>query len=108
VAYTRLLNPTDAAGNPVFARADDACFFETPAHVPAGVFPPMGWRGRDRHDVDCPAAMDDPAWDECAPGEIRQDPATKRCMCEAVESVMGPDTPRLAIACPMARASAPR
>ena len=98
--FTLLRNPTDPAHGAIFAADDDSCFYETSVAVPEGTFPPMGWRGRDRHPIDCPPEMDDPIWDGCAPGEVLENPGTHRCVCSAIAFVEGPDTPRSRIACP--------
>lgn len=99
-SYDVSLNPLDAASRALFAREDDTCFYETPGMpIPAGSDPPMGFRNTVRHDADCSEAMDDPAWDGCAPGEITQSSSTGRCVCTEIAAVMVVVTP-WAIDCP--------
>jgi hypothetical protein len=74
----KTLNPKDALGRIVFAGSDDVCFVEVPRKSseppPRGVVPPATER------VDCPPAMDDPAWDHCT-GRLVIDEAAGTCAC---------------------------
>jgi hypothetical protein len=74
------LNPTDAQGRTVYAAMDDTCYVEVPMKPP---YPPMptGSRYVDTVAVDCPAAMNDPAWDTCDGSTLSRSKAKGECYC---------------------------
>lgn len=75
-----LLNPRDAQGRVIFTRPDDVCMVEgTPKEPrPQSLPPGLPWRSLER--IDCPPAMDDPAWDDC-PDRLVRDEGTGTCAC---------------------------
>jgi hypothetical protein len=71
----RPLNPKDG-GRTVFAGADDRCFVEMPTKETS----PDGRLVRATEHVDCPAEMNDPAWDHCT-AQIVVDEGGGKCFC---------------------------
>jgi hypothetical protein len=90
------LNPTDAEGHTIYTGGDDACYFETPAPPPTTP-QPTGSRNVDFHPVDCPPAMNDPAWDTCA-GSLLRSKKTGECVCAPL--VGNPPPPPTKNVCP--------
>lgn len=91
------LNPTDAQGRTVYAAMDDTCYVEVPMKPP---FPPMptGARAVQSIPVDCPAAMDDPAWDTCDGSTLSRSKAKGECYCLPLGG--NPPPPPLKNRCP--------
>lgn len=93
----RVLNPTDVDGRRIHAGYDDRCSVEVPpkGEPPKNLPPGMPWK--ETVYVDCPPAMDDPAWDHCAQ-DLVLDEGTKACFC--VATVGNPPPPPRKQACP--------
>lgn len=73
------VNPFDAKGRTIYASSDGSCYVKVPP--PPGT--PIGPPGIDRstpETVDCPDAMQDPAWDTCF-GETMSRLANGKCIC---------------------------
>lgn len=78
-ANSKRLNPSDAQGRIVLARADGHCYVRIPP--PPGT--PIGPPGMDQSKplvVDCPDSMQDPAWDTCLHEELTL-LASGECIC---------------------------
>lgn len=73
-AKVKELNPRDDKGNTIFSRGPE-CFIRVPFDNP-----PTSWQPLKIKVVDCPPAMDDPAWDRCETGRILR-AATGMCVC---------------------------
>jgi hypothetical protein len=91
------LNPTDAQGRTVYAAMDDTCYVEVPMKPP---YPPMpsGARAIETIPVDCPSAMDDPAWDTCDGSTLSRSKAKGECYCLPLGG--NPPPPPLKNRCP--------
>jgi hypothetical protein len=90
------LNPKDAAGGTVFVAADDGCYTAVPdpnppKNLPTGASPQIVTR------VDCPPAMDDPAWDTCGERLVR---VKSRGTCYCVPTGGNPPPPPVPNVCP--------
>jgi hypothetical protein len=73
----RGLNPT-LEGRSVSAASDGSCYIELPP--PEGTPPPPpGGSNYVRKNVDCPEAMQDPAWDTCLHGSLSTDGTNCEC-----------------------------
>ncbi|HMR77509.1 MAG TPA: hypothetical protein PKD61_20515 [Polyangiaceae bacterium] len=73
----RGLNPT-LEGRSVSAASDGTCYIELPP--PEGTPPPPpGGSNYVRKNVDCPEAMQDPAWDTCLHGTLSTDGTKCEC-----------------------------
>jgi hypothetical protein len=98
---TRAANPHYPALNPkdpdtqrvVYTSSDDSCWVQVPPKQP-----PKGMVAPEREEVDCPAAMDDAAWDECESSTIIIDEKTQKCFCFA--SFGNPPPPEYVVTCP--------
>lgn len=67
-ANAKHLNPRAEQNRAVMAADDGSCYVEVPEN-PEGPIGPPG-TGLVAKPVDCPDAMQDPAWDSCLGGEI--------------------------------------
>lgn len=91
-------NPTDADGRTIYVDGSDECYVEVPPKTPPKFPAPPGLRMMDHLAVDCPAIMDDAAWDECLYGPLMQHKTKAECYCLALGG-NPPPPPRL-VACP--------
>ncbi len=91
------LNPADPSGRTVFLAPDDTCYTESPAppSTPAG---PTGSRSVVANPVDCPKAMNDPAWDTCSGSRLLRSRKTGECACAPMGG--NPPPPPQRNACP--------
>ena len=89
--------PTDAKGRTIFVGYDDRCYVEEPMKQP---HPPMptGARPVTSAFVDCPASVDDPAWDTCGSSQLMLAPSKTHCFCVPVGG--NPPPPPTSNACP--------
>ena len=90
------LNPTDANGRSVFVAYDDTCFTSVLDPNPPKNRPP-GVPAYITTKIDCPASMDDPAWDTC-PDTLMKSKATGDCVC--MSGGGNPPPPPTKNACP--------
>jgi len=101
VPYGELVSqqPADPGGRAVFVAYDDRCYVEVPMKPP---YPPMptGARAVDTVFVDCPAAVDDPAWDTCTSSQLMLAPSKQQCFCVPLGG--NPPPPPRINACPAA------
>lgn len=89
------LNPRDAKNREVFVSADDTCVVHVERDDPKQPLPPgAAWWKSER--VDCPPAMDDPAWDHCTDQLVVSADGT--CFCDPMGG-HPPPPPRL-VDCP--------
>jgi len=77
-AKVERLNPR-LSGGPIMAAQDGTCFIEVQADPSAPIGPPGS--GLAAKPVDCPDAMQDPAWDTCLGGTLLRT-AEGSCVCE--------------------------
>ena len=91
-------NPTDADGRTLYVDSSDTCYVEVPPKALPKTPMPPGLRMMDHLALDCPAIMDDPAWDECAYGPLMKNKSKPECYCMALGG-NPPPPPRL-VACP--------
>jgi len=91
-------NPKDADGRTIYVSNDDSCFVEVPIKTPPKTPLPSGSRYVDDVPLDCPAALDDPAWDECSWGTLLAHKTKPECYCTSLGG-NPPPPPRL-VACP--------
>jgi hypothetical protein len=90
-------NPTDAQGRTIYVASDDTCYVQLPMkNPPKNMVPGMPWY--DIGPVDCPAELDDPAWDDCQYGTLEAVKGKADCYC--VRSGGNPPPPPAKIACP--------
>lgn len=76
------LNPKDSAGRTIFVGFEDACYVEVPWQDERAKQPlPPGGRAVDFVPIDCPAALDDAAWDACASATLFSTPGSATCVC---------------------------
>lgn len=73
-------NPKDAEGRTIYAGRDGSCYVQVPMPegTPRG---PTGSRNVDNQTVDCPASMQDAAWDSCLGGTLLRASADL-CACD--------------------------
>lgn len=96
-AKVKQLNPKEPGGKPIYVTSDDRCFYEV---TPKGPPPPLptGARWVDQVFVDCPAEVDDPAWDQCAYSTLLGAPGETTCYCSSLGG--NPPPPPLEVSCP--------
>jgi hypothetical protein len=102
----RLLNGRDAAGRTILRRSDGACYVNLPLPPPpAGA--PVSFQPLPTEAVDCPPFMADPAWAECAFGEVHTQPGSTAGAPDCVCHVFGnpPPPPRKLASCPPSSAA---
>jgi hypothetical protein len=76
------LNPKDAQGRVIFTASNDACYVEVPMSPPPDFSKmPTGSRAVDSRFLDCPAMMNDPAWDTCSDSLLLRSKASGECAC---------------------------
>lgn len=90
------LNPSDREGRIIYALPDDRCAVQVPYEGPPVQLPP-GVTPRAFEEVDCPPAMDDPAWDNCT-DRLAFDEGSSKCFC--VSSFGNPPPPPRMVPCP--------
>lgn len=74
------LNPKDDEGRVIYAGQDGSCYVQVP--LPKGTPPaPTGSRNVDNKTIDCPASMNDAAWDSCLGGTMLRASADL-CACD--------------------------
>ena len=99
LAYADLVpqNPTDAGGRTIYASQEDLCYIEVPMKPP---YPPMptGSRAIESAYVDCPAELDDPAWDACSSSTLFAHKGKTECWCAPMGG--NPPPPPVQVACP--------
>ena len=90
------LNPAAADGRTIYAAGDDSCYTEAPDPRPPKNRP-TGIPARIFTTVDCPAAMDDPAWDTCD-AQLSRSKGKGACFC--LPTMGNPPPPPTPNACP--------
>jgi hypothetical protein len=91
--HTKYLNPSDEKGHEIRVGQDGTtCFVILPFDDP-----PNSWQPPPTKQIDCPPAMDDPAWDACRGGSMVKNTETSSCMC-VVEG--NPPPSPWGVACP--------
>jgi hypothetical protein len=75
------VEPRDPDGRPIYAASDDHCYIETPWKTPPPTGGPSGMRYVQQSAVDCPPAMDDPAWDTCTGSGLSRSKTKDECYC---------------------------
>jgi hypothetical protein len=79
-----LLNPKDSAGRTIQVGFNDSCYVEVPWQGERAKQPiAPGGRSVDFVPIDCPAALDDPAWDACVGSSLFSTPGRATCVCNA-------------------------
>jgi hypothetical protein len=91
-------NPSDADGRVIYVDEKDLCYVEVPPKTPPKFPGPPGLRMMDHVAVDCPALLDDPAWDECQYGPLMKNKTKAECYCMTLGG-NPPPPPRL-VSCP--------
>lgn len=91
-------NPSDADGRTIYVDQTDTCYVEVPPKKAPKFPPPPGVRMMDHLALDCPAIMDDPAWDECEYGPLMKNKSKPECYCMSLGG-NPPPPPRL-VSCP--------
>jgi hypothetical protein len=71
----------DPNGRPIYASPDDHCYVETPPTTPPPTGGPTGMRYVQWAFLDCPPAMDDPAWDTCTSSGLSRSKTKDECYC---------------------------
>lgn len=96
-AKVKPLNAKEPGGKPIYVAGDDRCFYEV---TPKGPPPPLptGARWVDQVYVDCPAELDDPAWDQCQYSTLLGAPGDPTCYCHSLGG--NPPPPPLEVTCP--------
>jgi hypothetical protein len=90
-------NPSDPQGRTIFVASDDSCFVQLPRKDQSKPLPPGApWFAQG--PVDCPAALDDPAWDDCQYGTLEAVKGSSDCYC--VQPGGNPPPPPSKVACP--------
>lgn len=90
------MNPSDAKGRPIYTARDGRCFVRVPLS-PDAPPRPAGAPGTRPEYVDCPEAMDNPAWDTCFHGTLSKT-ADGDCLCAATHG--NPPPPPYVAECP--------
>jgi hypothetical protein len=91
-------SPADADGRTIYVDATDGCYVEVPKKTPPKFPVAPGMRMMDSMPVDCPAVVDDPAWDECQHGPLMKHKTKAECYCMPLGG-NPPPPPRL-VTCP--------
>jgi hypothetical protein len=100
-ATTQSLNPKDGAGHAIYVDANDGCYFEAPMDpMPDRSKMPTGSRAVEPHAIDCPAAMNDAAWDTCSSSDLLRSTTSGACVCSPMAG--NPPPPPTKNACPQA------
>lgn len=90
-------NPSDAQGRMIYVASDDTCYVQLPLKKPPEhMLPGMPWYAQG--PVDCPAELDDPAWDECQYGTLEAVEGKAECYC--IQPGGNPPPPPSKVACP--------
>ncbi len=76
----KTVNPKDDKGRAILAMSDDRCAVQVPFKGPTPTNVPTGWSPRSYENVDCPAEMDDPAYDDCT-YHVSVDTKSMTCYC---------------------------
>jgi hypothetical protein len=92
------IDPRDPQGRAIYAAYDDHCYVEVPMKSPPPMGLPTGSRAVDTVFVDCPAAMDDPAWDTCTSSGLSRSKTKDECYCMPLGG--NPPPPPRANRCP--------
>ena len=90
------LNPSAADGRTIYTASDDSCYTESPDPNPPKNRP-TGMSARIATAVDCPPAMDDPAWDTC---DALLSRAKSKGECWCLPTMGNPPPPPTRNACP--------
>jgi hypothetical protein len=75
------IDPHDPQGRSIYASYDDHCYVEVPMKTLPPMGLPSGARAIDTQFVDCPPAMDDPAWDTCTSSGLSRSKTKDECYC---------------------------